>query len=148
MLSKWAKNFTYYNVLIFVLEYCFWQVKGCSTNFTFLHCGIRSWTSFFWYQYVHRKSYRPSCNWRKSLHKKSIWYTSTFSQVSNHDIVMLEIYYLLMTNSNHHSKVLTAYCVLGNYIVCKKFAVQTILWSLNFVIHQIFQARHHHSTEK
>ena len=43
------------------------------------------------------------------------WDTPTSSQVSNGDGVVLEIY-------------------LDHYLVCKRFAVQTLLWSLEFVI--------------
>ena len=36
---------------------------------------------------------------------------------------------------------------LSIYTVCKKFAVQTHLWSVEFVIHNISQGRHHGSPE-
>ena len=33
---------------------------------------------------------------------------------------------------------------LGNWMECKRFAVKTLLWSLEYVTHNISRARHHH----
>ena len=64
------------------------------------------------------------------------------SQVSNRDGVVLEIYLdhkfqLPLESLNSESlvyKVVTLWPKgLGNYLVCKRFAVQSLLWSLEFV---------------
>ena len=81
-----------------------------------------------------------------------LWYTSTLSQVSNFDDVVLKIYYgpqILETTgvfdqqtSYIQNSYLTLWPIgLDNYIVCKSFAVHTLLGLLEFVIHNKSQAR-------
>ena len=66
------------------------------------------------------------------------WDTSASSQVSNCDGVMLENYFDLKfqwTQEGLNCESLGHKASgLGNYFVCKRFAVQTLLWSLEFVI--------------
>ena len=80
------------------------------------------------------------------MEKGIYWDTSASRQVSNCDGVVLEIYVahrfqwpqeglncesakLLLGPLGHK-----ATRPLGNYFVCKRFAVRTLLWSLEFVI--------------
>ena len=52
--------------------------------------------------------------------------------------------FIWITNSSDHRRVWTASWLsgLGNYFVCKRFTIQTFLWSLEFVI----QINHEHDT--
>ena len=69
---------------------------------------------------------------RKKLYSYC-WDTSTSSQVSNCDDVVREIYLDHKFQWSHEGLNCKA-LALGNYFVCKRFAVQTLLWSLKFVI--------------
>ena len=75
-----------------------------------------------------------------SKHLSLCWDTSTSSQVSNCNGVAHEIYlhHKLQWPQDGLNWESLAYEIrpngLSNYLVCKRFAVQTFLWSLEFVI--------------